>query len=94
MYTTPFAVRVSAQQNYQETLGVPVVAYNKTKDFPAFFSPTSGYRVPWNAADPIAAAKILRTLYSLGQWSELTLQDRHPMAIGHEKWCHDRCSYP
>ncbi|KAJ7071079.1 indigoidine synthase A-like protein [Mycena amicta] len=29
---------------YLETLGVPVVSFSKTKDFPAFFSPRSGFQ--------------------------------------------------
>jgi pseudouridylate synthase / pseudouridine kinase len=29
----------------QETLGVPVVTYGETQDFPAFYSPSSGYKV-------------------------------------------------
>ena len=29
----------------QETLGVPVVTYGETQDFPAFYSPSSGFKV-------------------------------------------------
>ena len=29
----------------QETLGVPVVTYGETHDFPAFYTPSSGYKV-------------------------------------------------
>jgi pseudouridine-5'-phosphate glycosidase len=29
----------------KETLGVPVLSYAKTKDFPNFFSPRSGFKV-------------------------------------------------
>ena len=29
----------------QETLGVPVVTYGENQDFPAFFSPSSGFKV-------------------------------------------------
>lgn len=32
-------------QREQETLGVPVVTYGKTQDFPAFYSPSSGFKV-------------------------------------------------
>jgi len=29
----------------KETLGVPVVTYGQTDDFPAFYSPKSGFKV-------------------------------------------------
>ena len=29
----------------QETLGIPVVTYGETQDFPAFYSPSSGFKV-------------------------------------------------
>jgi pseudouridine-5'-phosphate glycosidase/pseudouridine kinase len=32
-------------QYEQETLGVPVVTYGETQDFPAFYSPSSGFKV-------------------------------------------------
>ena len=34
----------------QETLGVPVVTYGETPDFPAFYSPTSGFKVRFRVA--------------------------------------------
>ncbi|KAF9076237.1 indigoidine synthase A-like protein [Rhodocollybia butyracea] len=46
---------------YLETLGVPVLSYGPSREFPAFFSPRSGFEVPWNAASPSIAAKILHT---------------------------------
>ncbi|KAF5355714.1 hypothetical protein D9756_003724 [Leucocoprinus leucothites] len=51
---------------YLETLGVPVVAYGKTRDFPAFFSRKSGFTVPWNVEDPLQAAKLLFSQGQLG----------------------------
>ncbi|KAF5374860.1 hypothetical protein D9758_000324 [Tetrapyrgos nigripes] len=51
---------------YLETLGVPVISYGKTRDFPAFFSPRSGYQVPWNVEDPISAARVLHSQWQLG----------------------------
>jgi pseudouridine-5'-phosphate glycosidase/pseudouridine kinase len=58
-------------------LGVPVLAYGKTRDFPAFFMPRSGFEVrfsdspyafpltpsqaPWNVKDPATAANVLCT---------------------------------
>ncbi|KAJ7783733.1 indigoidine synthase A-like protein [Mycena maculata] len=50
----------------QETLGVPVVPYSKTKDFPAFFSPRSGFQTPWNVNDPTTAARMLYIQWQLG----------------------------
>jgi pseudouridine-5'-phosphate glycosidase len=34
----------------QETLGVPVVTYGETHDFPAFYTPSSGYKVGFRFA--------------------------------------------
>ncbi|KAI0307990.1 Indigoidine synthase A like protein-domain-containing protein [Multifurca ochricompacta] len=51
---------------YLETLGVPVVTYGKTQDFPAFYSPSSGFKSPWRVNDPTAAANILFTQWGLG----------------------------
>ncbi|KAJ2928855.1 hypothetical protein H1R20_g8160, partial [Candolleomyces eurysporus] len=51
---------------YMETLGVPVVAYSETNDFPAFFSTKSGFKVPWNTANPKIAAEILHDQWRLG----------------------------
>ncbi|KAJ3563446.1 hypothetical protein NP233_g8940 [Leucocoprinus birnbaumii] len=51
---------------YLETLGVPVVAYGDTCDFPAFFSRKSGFNVPWNVQDPLHAAKLLMSQHKLG----------------------------
>ena len=30
---------------FKETLGVPVITYGKSKNFPAFFTPNSGHMV-------------------------------------------------
>lgn len=51
---------------YLETLGVPVISYAKTKDFPAFYTRQSGHQVPWNVTDPAQAARILYTHWQLG----------------------------
>ena len=37
--------RYSLMQRAQETLGIPVVTYGETQDFPAFYSPSSGFKV-------------------------------------------------
>ncbi|KAJ3883357.1 indigoidine synthase A-like protein [Lentinula edodes] len=46
---------------YLETLGVPVISYGPSKEFPAFFAPRSGFQVPWNTHSPNTAANILHT---------------------------------
>ncbi|KAG1757629.1 Indigoidine synthase A like protein-domain-containing protein [Suillus lakei] len=49
-----------------ETLGVPVVSYAETHDFPAFYSGRSGLESPWRVNDPRTAAQILHTHWQLG----------------------------
>ncbi|EIW86777.1 indigoidine synthase A-like protein [Coniophora puteana RWD-64-598 SS2] len=51
---------------YLETLGVPVLTYGPTKDFPAFYTRTSGFQSPWNVEDPQTAAQILHNHWQLG----------------------------
>ncbi|KAJ6509487.1 indigoidine synthase A-like protein, partial [Mycena vitilis] len=51
---------------YLETLGVPVIPYSNTRDFPAFFSPRSGFQSPWNVNDPAVAARMLYSQWQLG----------------------------
>ncbi|KAG2044902.1 Indigoidine synthase A like protein-domain-containing protein [Suillus americanus] len=51
---------------YLETLGVPVVSYAETHDFPAFYSGRSGLESPWRVNDPRTAAHILHTHWQLG----------------------------
>ncbi|KAG2061790.1 hypothetical protein BDR06DRAFT_945824 [Suillus hirtellus] len=51
---------------YLETLGVPVVSYAETHDFPAFYSGRSGFESPWRINDPRTAAQILHTHWQLG----------------------------
>ncbi|KAF9015113.1 indigoidine synthase A-like protein [Cyathus striatus] len=51
---------------YLETLGVPVISYGTSKEFPAFFSRHSGFEAPWNINNPVAAAEILYSQWQLG----------------------------
>nr|XP_006820370.1 PREDICTED: pseudouridine-metabolizing bifunctional protein C1861.05-like [Saccoglossus kowalevskii] len=51
---------------YLETEGVTVAAYGKNKEFPAFFTPNSGYTVPYNLKTPQEAAKMIERNLSLG----------------------------
>ncbi|KAI0756912.1 indigoidine synthase A-like protein [Daedaleopsis nitida] len=51
---------------YLETLGVPVISYGPTDDFPAFYTRRSGFTSPWRMNDPITAARVLHTHKQLG----------------------------
>ncbi|KAH8100660.1 indigoidine synthase A-like protein, partial [Cristinia sonorae] len=51
---------------YLETLGVPVVSYGETSDFPAFYTRRSGFQSPWHTNDSSTAASILLTQHQLG----------------------------
>jgi len=51
---------------YLETLGVPVLTYGTSREFPAFFSRHSGFDASWNLNDPVTAARILHTHWQLG----------------------------
>ncbi|TFY67141.1 hypothetical protein EVJ58_g1812 [Rhodofomes roseus] len=56
----------AALAGIKETLGVPVVSYAKTDDFPAFYSRRSGFKSPWRVDDPTTAARVLYTQDQLG----------------------------
>ncbi|KAF9229232.1 indigoidine synthase A-like protein [Gyrodon lividus] len=51
---------------YLETLGVPVVSYAESNDFPAFYTRKSGFESPWNIDDPETAARMLYTQKQFG----------------------------
>ncbi|XP_076307875.1 uncharacterized protein LOC143223603 isoform X3 [Tachypleus tridentatus] len=44
---------------YLETLGVSVVTYGPSRNFPAFFAPDSGFLAPYNVTTPEEAAKLI-----------------------------------
>ena len=46
----PLDYRSFVIQHEQETLGVPVVTYGESQDFPAFYSPSSGFKVGFRFA--------------------------------------------
>ena len=50
---------------YLETHGVPVVGY-KTTEFPAFYSPTSGFQANFTLNNPTEVAVFVRTKWTLG----------------------------
>ncbi|XP_066580345.1 uncharacterized protein LOC136771750 isoform X4 [Amia ocellicauda] len=58
---------------YLETQGVCVATFGKTKDFPAFFSPHSGFTSPYNVANAEEAAELIITALSLGLESGLLI---------------------
>ncbi len=56
-----------ATLEYLETVGVPVIGYQTEKgEFPAFFSRTSGLRVPLEAGSPREIAEIARAHWQMG----------------------------
>jgi pseudouridylate synthase len=50
---------------YLETQGVPVVGYG-TDQFPAFYSRTSGHKVPMRLDDPQSVARMMQKKWELG----------------------------
>ncbi|KAJ2855410.1 hypothetical protein J3B02_002183 [Coemansia erecta] len=51
---------------YLETQGVPVIAFGKEKEFPAFFRPRSGLMAPWNLETPEKVAALTRSSLDIG----------------------------
>lgn len=58
---------------YLETQGVLVATYGDTLDFPAFFTPESGFKSPYNVNSPVEAAKLIDANLSLGSSSGIVL---------------------
>ena len=51
---------------YLETQGVPVVTLGDTPDFPAFYSPRSGFRSPFGVRSTLECAQLIHTNSQLG----------------------------
>ncbi|XP_072408342.1 LOW QUALITY PROTEIN: uncharacterized protein [Chiloscyllium punctatum] len=51
---------------YLETHGVCVATFGKTRDFPAFFIPKSGFQSPWNVTDEEEAAQLIASARRFG----------------------------
>ncbi|KAI5121288.1 hypothetical protein M0805_002331 [Coniferiporia weirii] len=51
---------------YLETLGVPVVTYGETYNFPAFFCGQSDFKTSWKVNDPRTAAEMLDSQWRIG----------------------------
>ncbi|KAM9807997.1 uncharacterized protein ACB057_005829 [Neosynchiropus ocellatus] len=58
---------------FLETQGVCVATYGPSKNFPAFFSPQSGFTSPYQVCDPEEAADLIGTALSLGLQSGVLL---------------------
>ncbi|GKT18770.1 Pseudouridine-5'-phosphate glycosidase like protein, partial [Aduncisulcus paluster] len=50
---------------YLETYGVPVVGFG-TDEFPAFYTPKSGFGVDYRVDDPAELAKAIKSKWDLG----------------------------
>ncbi|XP_059049149.1 uncharacterized protein LOC131844312 isoform X2 [Achroia grisella] len=50
---------------YLETQGVCVCSYGDTDDFPAFYTPRSGYRAPYRVGNAREAARLLSSTHAL-----------------------------
>ena len=64
---------------YLETAGVPVIGYG-TRDFPAFYSRSSGLSVPITAQTPAEIAEIARAHWAVGLQSALLVVQPPPEA--------------
>ncbi|XP_051237841.1 uncharacterized protein zgc:136858 isoform X1 [Dicentrarchus labrax] len=58
---------------FLETQGVCVATYGTLKNFPAFFSPQSGFTSPYQVCNPEEAAKLIASTLSLGLQSGVLL---------------------
>ncbi|XP_067446329.1 uncharacterized protein zgc:136858 isoform X3 [Thunnus thynnus] len=58
---------------FLETQGVCVATYGTSKNFPAFFSPQSGFTSPYQVCNPEEAAKLISSTLSLGLQSGVLL---------------------
>ncbi|XP_044211407.1 pseudouridine-5'-phosphate glycosidase isoform X3 [Thunnus albacares] len=58
---------------FLETQGVCVATYGTSKNFPAFFSPQSGFISPYQVCNPEEAAKLISSTLSLGLQSGVLL---------------------
>ncbi|KAM3609143.1 uncharacterized protein V6R79_010192 [Siganus canaliculatus] len=58
---------------FLETQGVCVTTYGVSKNFPAFFSPQSGFTSPHQVSNPEEAAKLIASTLSLGLQSGVLL---------------------
>uniref|UniRef100_A0A3B5N1Z5 Zgc:136858 n=1 Tax=Xiphophorus couchianus TaxID=32473 RepID=A0A3B5N1Z5_9TELE len=72
---------------FLETQGVCVATYGESKDFPAFFTPNSGFTSACNVRNPSEAAELIASTLSLGLESGLLIAVPIPeehAAAGHQ----------
>ncbi|XP_027128831.1 pseudouridine-metabolizing bifunctional protein C1861.05 [Larimichthys crocea] len=72
---------------FLETQGVCVATYGALKNFPAFFSPQSGFTSPYQVSNPEEAAELIASTLSLGLQSGILLAVPIPgehAAVGQE----------
>ncbi|PWA28499.1 hypothetical protein CCH79_00016317 [Gambusia affinis] len=72
---------------FLETQGVCVATYGESKDFPAFFTPNSGFTSACNVRNPSEAAELIASALSLGLQSGLLIAVPIPeehAAAGHQ----------
>ena len=72
-----------------ETLSVQVAGF-KTKNFPSFWLPESGYELDWSVDSPAEAAQVLLSARKSGLESALLLANPVPSEQAWEKNEHDR----
>ncbi|XP_064381865.1 uncharacterized protein LOC135330853 [Halichondria panicea] len=58
---------------YLETQGVTVASYGESRQFPAFFTPKSGFEAPYSVRDPLEAAKLIDSSLSFGTGNGLVI---------------------
>ncbi|TNN00332.1 hypothetical protein fugu_011578 [Takifugu bimaculatus] len=67
---------------FLETQGVCVATYGTSKNFPAFFSPQSGFSSPFHVRDPEEAAQLIAGALSLGPQQRPVVGGAHPRGAG------------
>ncbi|NPA43888.1 MAG: pseudouridine-5'-phosphate glycosidase [Chlorobi bacterium] len=82
---------IPATLEYLETMGVPVLGY-RTDDFPAFFSPRSGLKVP-AVSDLDELAGIVRTHFDLDMETGILVANPVPSGKGMEPEAAERLIY-
>lgn len=67
---------------FLETQGVCVATYGDSKEFPCFWTRSSGHEAPWNVRDPSEAASVIASRLSLGLQSGMLIAN--PIPTNHE----------
>ncbi|XP_018494359.1 pseudouridine-metabolizing bifunctional protein C1861.05 [Galendromus occidentalis] len=67
---------------FLETQGVCVATYGDSKEFPCFWTRSSGHEAPWNVRDPSEAAAVIASRLSLNLQSGMLIAN--PIPTNHE----------